>query len=111
MSRETGLIELQLRLPCGHVVGSGCVAVRLKANNSCPFCRWEFFPAQPRQDLEDSMREVQEEENQVEEDEADRLRILERACQDYCAQLNVFGQTARSAQLIIRNLLRLYPFS
>ena len=80
MSRETGLIELQLRLPCGQVVGSGCVAVWLKANNSCPVCRREFFPAQPRQDLEDSMMEGQEEEDQVEEEEADRVRMLERVC-------------------------------
>lgn len=111
MSRETGLIELQLRLPCGYVVGSGCVAVWLKANNSCPICRREFFPAQPRQYLEDSMIEGQEEEDHVEEEEADRLRMLERGCQEYSAQLSLFGQTVRSAQLIIRNLLRLYPFS
>lgn len=56
------------------------------------------------------MIEGQEEEDQVEEEEADRLRMLERVCQEYCAQLNLFGQTVRSAQLIIRNLLRLYPF-
>ena len=91
MSRETGLIKLQLRLPCGHVVGSECIAVWLKANNSCPICRREFFPAQPRPDLEDGMMEGQEEEDQVEEEEedeeeeADRLRRLEGVCQEYCS--------------------------
>ena len=120
MSRETGLIELQLRLPCGHVVGSGCNVVWLKANNSCPICRGEFFPAQPPPVLEDGMMEGQEEEDQEEEEEdeyedegevAERLRMLERVCQDHCFQLDLFGQTVRTAELIIRNLLRLYPFS
>ena len=57
------------------------------------------------------MIDGQEEEDQVEEQEADHLRMLERVCQEYCAQLNLFGRTVRSAQLIVRNILRLYPFS
>ena len=52
-----------------------------------------------------------EEEEEDEEEEADRLRTLKGVCQEYCAQLILFGQTVRNAQLVIRNLLRLYPFS
>ena len=57
------------------------------------------------------MEEEEEDVDEDEEEEADRLRMLEGVCQEYCAQLNLFGQTVRTAQLIIRNLLRLYPSS
>ena len=48
----TGIVEWEIRLPCGHSVGSACIVTWLKANNSCPACRETFFPAQPRPYLE-----------------------------------------------------------
>lgn len=47
--RDDGTIERQIRLPCNHTVGWECIAIWLSANNSCPFCRREFFSAQPRE--------------------------------------------------------------
>ena len=47
-NRETGSIELQLRLRCSHVIGSGCLLTWLKEHNSCPMCRREVFPPKPR---------------------------------------------------------------
>ena len=113
ISRETGLFELQIRLPCGHVVGSGCIVVWLKDNNSCPLCRREFFPAQPGPSLEDIEEEEDQEEEQEYEDEEEneeRLRMLETNCQSFCLQLDLDRRTIRIAQLLIQNLLQLYPF-
>ena len=50
--QDTGLIEVQLRLPCGHSYGSRCIAAWFKDHNSCPLCKQEFFPAQPGLHLE-----------------------------------------------------------
>lgn len=38
--------ERQIRLPCNakHMVGSSCISTWLDAHNSCPICRYEFFP-------------------------------------------------------------------
>lgn len=83
----------------------------LKLTTRAQFAGGNSFQHSRDKNLEDSMIGGQEEGVQVGEEEADRLRMLERLCQEYCAQLNLFGQTVRSAQLIIRNLLRLYPFS
>ncbi|CAF9935011.1 hypothetical protein IMSHALPRED_010072 [Imshaugia aleurites] len=48
---ETGSVELEIRLPCNHVVGSRCIVTwldpRRTASNSCPLCRCVFFPTQP----------------------------------------------------------------
>lgn len=64
---DSGTIECQTRLPCNHSIGSGCISIWLSptgsAENSCPFCRREFFPAQPRphgEDDEDDMDELPE---------------------------------------------------
>ena len=48
----TGIIEAQIRLPCGHGVGSSCIVTWLKTNKNCPVCRTTFFSAQPRPYLE-----------------------------------------------------------
>ena len=52
MNSETGLAENAIRLPCEHIVGSGCIAQWLRSNNTCPLCRHVFFPTQPRPYLE-----------------------------------------------------------
>ena len=53
---KTGIVEYEIRLPCNHTVGSRCIAKWLDpagvASNSCPMCRYVFFPAQPRPYLE-----------------------------------------------------------
>ena len=49
---QTGAIECEVRLPCNHRLGSMCAFTWLKTNNTCPFCRRDFFPAQPRPYLE-----------------------------------------------------------
>ena len=94
MSRDTGYIELQLRLPCNHVVGSGCISAHFKEKNFCPVCRREFFPAQPPQhpehgiaeDHEDEHHEVGERENE-EQERRSRLAIVNRFCEDHCNRL------------------------
>ena len=53
---ETGTIEWEVRLPCKHTVGSGCISKWLEpigAANDCPMCRYVFFPQQPRPHLAD----------------------------------------------------------
>lgn len=52
LNTSTGVVEREIRLPCGHGVGSSCIVIWLQANNNCPACRAIFFPAQPRPYLE-----------------------------------------------------------
>lgn len=94
MSRTTGYLELLIRLPCGHVVGSGCVARWFKEENSCPFCRREFFAAQPRPHLEHGIAEDQDDENHEVEDPRNngqelrsRLALIDRLCLEHCNRL------------------------
>ena len=94
MSRDTGYIELQLRLPCNHVVGSGCVAAHFKEKNFCPVCRREFFPAQPPQSPEhEAVEEQENQHHEVEErgnDEQEmrnRLAVVNRLCEEQSNQL------------------------
>ena len=44
LSRESGVVEVEVRLPCNHTVGSACIARWLQANNTCPLCHETFFP-------------------------------------------------------------------
>lgn len=91
MSRTTGYLELLIRLPCGHVVGSGCIARWLKEDNSCPFCRREFFPAWPRLDLENGIGEDEDHEVEQSQNEEQRTRsrlaAVYRLCEDHCERL------------------------
>lgn len=56
LCETTGTVEVAIRLPCQHIVGSRCIATWLdptgNAANTCPVCRHVFFPAQPRPYLE-----------------------------------------------------------
>ena len=80
LSRETGAIEVEVRLPCNHCTGSACIATWLKDHNSCPICRREFFPAQPRPHLEHGTMDDDEED---EEDRYDELDEDEIDAEDY----------------------------
>ena len=117
MSLETGLVELKVRLPCEHVVGSGCIAVWFRTNNSCPLCRRVFFPAHQEQYLEDVNVQNQEEEYQEEEDrwedpeeEEEIEDMLLTECRDCSIQLRLDSRTIRVAQAIIQIVRRIYPF-
>ena len=50
ISPNTWSTEVALRLPCQHIVGSECIRLWLHpdeaAKNTCPYCRYEFFPLQ-----------------------------------------------------------------
>ena len=52
---STNSKEVQIRLPCNakHTVGSKCIATWLKDHNTCPICRYEFFPAEEKEKLVD----------------------------------------------------------
>lgn len=52
LNTSTGIVEWEMRLPCGHRIGSSCIVTWLQVNNNCPACRAIFFPAQPRPHLE-----------------------------------------------------------
>ena len=45
LDTQTGVVEVEVRLPCGHGFGSACIVTWLKANNTCPACRRTLFPA------------------------------------------------------------------
>ena len=55
------ITEFPVRLPCEHHVGSECISIWLspdkRAQNSCPYCRAKFFPAQPRPYMEHDLIE------------------------------------------------------
>ena len=106
-------MELRVRLPCEHVVGSGCIAVWLRTNNSCPLCRRVFFPAHPEQYLEDIDVQSQEEDYEEEEDRWEQEQIenmLLRNCRSFSFQLVLDHTTTEIAQMITRNTWRIYPF-
>ncbi|CAD6575003.1 MAG: hypothetical protein ASARMPREDX12_007057 [Alectoria sarmentosa] len=62
LSPETGIMELEVRLPCSHTVGSACIAKWLATNNTCPLCRRPFFPQQPRPYMEHEIMQETEDE-------------------------------------------------
>ena len=116
MNLETGLIELQVRLPCGHVVGSGCIALWLKDNNSCPMCRRELFSAEALSPAQDGTMwywdwDWEDRDLEDEEENEERRQMLEETCENYCLQLDLDGRTIEVAQRIIQKLLCSYPFS
>ena len=52
LNTSTGIVEWEIRLPCGHGLGSSCIVTWLQTNNSCPACRSNVFSQQPRPYLE-----------------------------------------------------------
>lgn len=116
LSRESGTIEVAIQLPCSHTVGSACIATWLKTNNTCPVCRHEFFPAQPRPYLEHGIMDDDEErddfdddeeheEHEESDDDEDREAIRELNG-DYCAQLGLDLGIAMVSDVIFHNLSR-----
>lgn len=87
LCRENGTIEVEMRLPCRHTVGSACIAIWLKTNNTCPVCRHEFFPAQPRPFLEHGI--MDDEEDGQEDDEAANQSRFTDLNHQYCEQLGL----------------------
>lgn len=125
MSQETGLLEYAIRLPCNHIVGSGCITQWLHSNNTCPLCRCVFFPAQSRPYLENGIMDGQTDHTQTHRDPRVRGRILNGPltgilefltemkclCDDYCTQLGLQPGIAQVAVCIIANLLNPGPSS
>lgn len=119
MSRQTGLVELLVRLPCSHMVGSGCIGVWLKDHNTCPLCRREFFPTQQQPYPEDDRMwdqgeedtEEEDQEGHYDEEDEEVLQFLKTLCLDYCLQLDLDRKTIEVAEMIIQKLLSFYPFS
>ena len=120
INEETGLSETALRIDaCGHIVGSGCISVWLRANNTCPLCRHELFPAQPRPHYEHDPREGPISLMYPNEPRTARARILsgslggiteylremKRRCEIHCNQLRLQQGTAQIALYMLSNML------
>lgn len=104
LSRETGTIEVEIRLPCKHTIGSACIATWLKTNNTCPVCRNEFFPAQPRPYLEHGIMDDEEDEDVDWEGEDDQGNIR-RLNDDYCAELGLDREICLLSRFIVERLI------
>ena len=98
LSRETGMIEAAIRLPCNHVIGSACIATWLKDTNTCPICRREFFQAQPRPNLEHGIIDGPDNEN--EGDQRETSAIIE----DFCDHLGLGAITRRISEHLVAKL-------
>ena len=98
LSRETGSLEVQIHLPCNHLIGSACIATWLKHSNSCPICRHEFFLAQPRPYLEHGIMDGDEYQD---EDDQPNIRELSN---EYCGLLALDSDVALISELIGQSL-------
>ena len=99
ISLENGTLEVEMRLPCNHTVGSACIAQWLKDRNSCPICRREFFPAQPRPYLEHGVMDSEE------IDRAGDPRNIRELNEEYCAQLGLDEESGMVSWLVVQNVL------
>ena len=102
LSRETGSIEIEIRLPCTHTVGSACIVTWLKTNNTCPICRHEFFPAQPRPYLEHGIME--DEESDDEQEIQPDLSNFRELNEDFCVQLDLDMEITMLSESIVQRL-------
>ena len=106
LNSSTGAIEVQVRLPCSHLVGTICIATWLRDNNSCPACRATFFPAQPRPYLEYGIINDRPSANTWRMGGPDERVTLE-ICDWLCEELNLASEVSSMAQLITRPLSRM----
>ena len=97
-SRETGMSEVAMRLPCNHIIGSACIATWLKDTNTCPICRREFFQTQPRPDLEHEIDDGQEDETL---DDHNTSAIIE----DFCDNLEFDSHATLISRYLVQNVL------
>lgn len=95
---ESGVIEVAVRLPCQHAIGSACIAKWLHTNNTCPMCREVFFPLE-HEDTDDE--EFTPSEHDFSEGEGEDPQALARnLCNHYCAELHVSAPIANLAEKI-----------
>ncbi|KAL9068289.1 MAG: hypothetical protein Q9161_006315 [Pseudevernia consocians] len=97
LNSSTGAVELQVRLPCDHLVGTFCIATWLRDNNNCPACRKTFFPAQPRPYLEHEIINDRPSENTRTMDFRDGNDPVE-FCDWLCSELVLNGDILEVAQ-------------
>ena len=120
MIPETGLIERAVRLPCQHIVGSGCISQWLQTNNTCPICRQVFFPVESGPDTaEPHFIESPSVSPPPAQDLTPRglilsgpidiclsyLREIRRLCDDYCTRLHLQPQITQIVVALFSNLL------
>ena len=117
LSSDTGTIEIGIRLPCDHSIGSACIATWLKDNNNntCPICRREFFPAQhslahEHEDddiiivMDDSESEHDDDNDGDNDEEGGPLQHLADLVGTCCLQLSLSADTAEAAGLMALKL-------
>ena len=108
LSRATGIMEVAMRLPCDHCIGSACITTWLKDHNSCPLCRREFFPVQPREDEED--QDDWEDEDEIDADDYDHFNrsdsevTIKELIEDYCQKLLLADDIPSLSLFIARKL-------
>ena len=117
---ETGLIERAVRLPCQHIVGSGCISQWLQNNNTCPICRHVLFQAESGPDnAEFNFPDFPAHGPPPAPDQTARglvlsgpvdiclpyLREIRRLCDDYCARLVLQPKIAQIVVVLFSNIL------
>ncbi|KAM0800329.1 hypothetical protein BDR22DRAFT_889689 [Usnea florida] len=93
---STGAVEVQIRLPCSHMVGSVCISTWLNDQNNCPLCRRAFFPPEPHANIETRAVDVRPPETSI--PTIYQLCDAEEIC-GWVANLLDFDSHARSAAI------------
>lgn len=95
---ESGVIEVAVRLPCQHAMGSACIAKWLHTNNTCPICREIFFFLE-RKDTDDE--DLTPSETEFGEEGGEDLQVSARnSCIVLCARLHISTPIATLAEWI-----------